>query len=119
MSIDTTTIRTAAILRDQSGHGSDGLMSDLEHILVAPGHHYGLGFDGWTVHAIRDLEDDCEGCYLIGICDLGDIEDLRDEAEEAGDTEQYELCVSGLDGDMDALGLCVEVIMETQIRSAD
>lgn len=119
MTITTTTIRNAAILRDQSGHGSDGLVSDLEHILVEPGHHYGLGFNGFAVQAIRDVDDDCEGCYLIDICDLGDVEDLRDEAEQAGDSEQYELCVAALDGDMDALGLCVEVIMETQIRSAD
>ena len=120
MTITAHTIRLVSTASDMSGHGNPGLMSDMEHFWAAPNSNaYGLAFDDFTVYGIRDVDDDGEGCYLISICDLGDVEDLRDEAETAGDTDMYELCVQALDGDMDSLLVCVEAIMEAQLCSLD
>lgn len=118
MSISANLIRKASYLRDQSGHGDPGVMSDLEHVWVEPDHTYGLGFDGFIVYALRDRADDGEEVYMIDLCDMGDIESLRDEAEAANDTGEYEYCVAALDGDLDALLSCVEHILEVQVESA-
>jgi len=106
------------------------------------GRGYALGEEGHTpaeaaaAEGLVVLEAACDGPVLaqepdgtlVAICDAhgwwavdltaarAEIEGLREQAAQAGDREQYDLCVAALAGDRTAWRICSDVITDARLE---